>query len=390
MTVRYSIDRDRVDALVKDGLAQVTKHPERDLWIANYSDHCARSRLWRVDDLLLDLRGLVFDASGQVVARGWRKFFNVSEWEGVGLDDLAALGGDFEVAEKLDGSLILAFTDPKDNALIVASRGSFVSSHAQEAEAYLRATYPDFVARSEAFARMAEGVPIWTCLFEWTGPQNRHVVRYDQPALTLIGIVEPYSGHEVSYARLARWASDHGVPAVQALAYDDWGAFYERVGKVERPNAEGYVIHWPAKQVRVKVKHEEYLRLHRIIFGLSGRAIWEVLREAGGFGKVQELIAALDEEDGDWVRAVSDGLIAAHADLTTRAYKFLHALIHEGVDTHDRASRGLIARRVIAEQPDIQHVVFTILDDKDPRAVAWRGLEPASAPLRGQKGRVEA
>lgn len=384
------IDMTRLQKLIDDGLAVKAKHPTRDLWILNYSDHCTRARLWKVDELLFDLRATVIDASGTVVAKGWRRFFNVSEWEGVGLDDLAALGGDFEVAEKLDGSLILAFTDPQDNALVVASRGSFVSSHAQEAEAYLRATYPDFVTHSEAFARMTEGAPIWTCLFEWTGPQNRHVVRYGQPALTLIGIVEPCSGHEVSYAQLARWASDHGVPTVQALAYDDWGTFYERVGKVERPNAEGYVIHWPRQQVRVKVKHEEYLRLHRIIFGLSERAIWEVLREEGGFRKVQELIAALDEEDGDWVRAVADGLIEAHGILVTRAYKFLHALIGAGIDTHNRANRGMIARRVIAEQPDIQHIVFTILDEKDPRAVAWRGLEPAAAPLRGRKERVQA
>lgn len=384
------IDLTRLQTLIDDGLAVKTKHPTRDLWILNYSDHCTRARLWKVDELLFDLRATVIDANGTVVARGWRRFFNVGEWEGVGLADLAALGGDFEVAEKLDGSLILVFADPTDNTLIVASRGSFASPHAQGAEAYLRATYPDYVKRTEAFARFTAGTPIWTCLFEWTGPQNRHVVRYEQPALTLVGIVEPYSGHEVSYAQMARWADDYGLPVVPALVHDDWGTFYEQTGKVERPNAEGYVIHWPRQQVRAKIKHEEYMRLHRIIFGLSERAVWEMLREAGGFGKVQELIGHLDDDDGAWVRTVSDGLIAAHTDLTTRAYKFLHALIHEGVDTHDRASRGLIARRVIAEQPDIQHVVFTILDDKDPRAVAWRGLEPQANTMRGNGARGEA
>lgn len=57
------------------GLVRMQKHPEHDLWIANYTPECQYNRHW--DPVTLMARGLVVDQSG-VVARGPIKFFN---WE---------------------------------------------------------------------------------------------------------------------------------------------------------------------------------------------------------------------------------------------------------------------------------------------------------------------
>lgn len=38
---------------------------------------------------------------------------------------------------------------------------------------------------------------------------------------------------------------------------------------IERPNREGFVIRFEFSNLRVKVKHEDYKRLHRIITGVA-------------------------------------------------------------------------------------------------------------------------
>ena len=102
-------------------------HPELPLTIWNYTNKVQYEGLW--DEITMTCRGLVTDAEGNIVARPFKKFFNLEENKHVATKE-------FEVFEKLDGSLIILFN--YQNHWITASRGSFTSEQALKANELLK------------------------------------------------------------------------------------------------------------------------------------------------------------------------------------------------------------------------------------------------------------
>ena len=84
----------------KDGLLHKQTHPTYDLTIWNYSQKVQYEKLW--DDITMQCRGLVTNSKGQIVARPFKKFFNLEEMD-------SPPSGEFKVYEKMDGSLGILF-----------------------------------------------------------------------------------------------------------------------------------------------------------------------------------------------------------------------------------------------------------------------------------------
>ncbi len=105
----------------QNGLLHKQTHPRLDLTIWNYSPKVQYERLW--DDITLQCRGLVTNSKGEIVARPFKKFFNYEEHKPGDLPN-----EDFEVYEKMDGSLGILFY--YENKWIMATRGSFTSEQA--------------------------------------------------------------------------------------------------------------------------------------------------------------------------------------------------------------------------------------------------------------------
>ena len=61
----------------EEGLVYKQVHPTLPLTIWNYSEKVQYENLW--DDVTLQTRGLVTDDKGNVVARPFKKFFNIEE-----------------------------------------------------------------------------------------------------------------------------------------------------------------------------------------------------------------------------------------------------------------------------------------------------------------------
>ena len=76
----------------------------------------------------------------------------------------------------------------------------------------------------------------------------------------------------------------------------------------EEANREGYVLRfWPSNK-RVKIKFNEYVRLHRLLTGFSNIDIWEYLKD----GKdVNELLENVPDEFDKWVK---DTISSLHYD----------------------------------------------------------------------------
>lgn len=143
------------------------QHPTLPLIIWNYTQKVQYEGLW--DDVTTICRGLVTDTSGNIVSRGFPKFFNIEENRHTPTDD-------FELFEKLDGQYIGCFWHKGE--MVVNSRGSFTSPYALEAKRILDEVYTFFEPSC---------VHNLTYCFELIGFEQI-VVSYPEPDLVLTGI----------------------------------------------------------------------------------------------------------------------------------------------------------------------------------------------------------
>ena len=336
-------EREYLDA-VDAGHIRVQRHPELPLFVANYTDKTVWDRAWT--DATKACRGLIFDDEGLVVARPFAKFFN--HGEDVDLD-LSTLG-EPKVYEKRDGSLGTLHPLP-DGSWAVATRGSFQSEQAVWATEWLRREMPDFAPE-----------PGTTQLVEIIYPQNRIVVDYHGwEGLVSLAVIDNATGRTL-WDKSPGWTGE--VVEEHTLTLDD-----VLTGE-DRPNREGYVLHFPNHDVRVKIKHGEYVRLHHIVTGATELAVWRAITEGDGIGKM------LDGAPDD-LRVWVDGVVKKFEDTAAtwserREAEYSIAIM--GLRDPKGADRREFAAR--ATQHIEPGALFTLLDGKQIRGVALARLRP--------------
>lgn len=304
----------------KDGLLHKQTHPTLDLTIWNYSPKVQYEKLW--DDITLQCRGLVTNSKGKIVARPFKKFFNYEEYKPEEIPN-----EDYVVYEKMDGSLGILFyyeeelsderryniwfnnnyetgmerffnpnnipdydnpyyepTPKTKGEWILATRGSFTS--------------PQSIKGKEILDR--HDISAWrkdnTYLFEIIYPENRIVVDYGgEEKLVVLGAIHTETGDEISDMGLS-YMGESGFEIV--TTYKTWGEGYEILKEEISKDREGYVIRFK-NGFRMKIKGDEYVRLHRILTNVSNRDIWEYLKDNKPF---DELLEKVPDEFNNWVR----------------------------------------------------------------------------------------
>ena len=176
-----------LEKLHKLGYIKGQKHPTLPLTIWNYTINVQYNNLWDLHPLIPQCRGLVTDDNtGEIVARPFKKFFNIEEQKHKATKD-------FTVYEKLDGSLIIMFF--YEGQWRVASRGSFISDQAEKAIEIL------YESINEVLANPLD--EDYTFMFEVIYPENRIVVDYgNSERLVMLGAIRTSDGYEMSYNEL--------------------------------------------------------------------------------------------------------------------------------------------------------------------------------------------
>jgi hypothetical protein len=316
---------EKLEKYYEEGLLIKQTHPTKDLTIWNYTQKVQYEKLW--DEVTLQCRGLVTNSKGEIVARPFKKFFNLEE-----IDSLPS--GDFKVYEKLDGSLGILFyyetelsderryniwfnknyetgmerffnpnnlpdydnpyyepTPKKEGEWILASRGSFIS------EQSIRGTE---ILKKYNLSPLSHE---YTYLFEIIYPSNRIVVDYgEDEKLILLGIVHNTIDDFELPLDNATFIEETGFEIVKEYNLGD--NIHLLKNTISNDN-EGYVLKFNNRPIqRIKIKGDEYVRLHRIITNISNRDIWEYLKE----GKpLDELLEKVPDEFYNWVKdTVSD------------------------------------------------------------------------------------
>ena len=226
--------------------------PER-LLLYVYSDRCVYEAAW--DEVTIAARGLILDpVARRIVATPFPKFFNLGE--GIqALPDVA-----FETTEKLDGSLIIIFHHA--GQWRTATKGAFDSWQAVWAAGHLA---------GHDLAALRPGI---TYLAEAIHPDNRIVVRYDSAELVMLAAYQP-DGSELPYGDVVQVAAAVGWRAAQRVGFASMAELVLHAKRLPR-SEEGFVLRFD-NGLRLKVKGDEYKRIHALISRVTPLAMWEAL-----------------------------------------------------------------------------------------------------------------
>jgi hypothetical protein len=326
--------------LAADGRVATTPGPDG-LTLFNYTDRTVWERLWCPDTLAA--RGLVLDEHGAIIARPWPKFFNVGE-PGFAPDDLPAEVP--ELSDKHDGSLVIVFWNPKRERWQAVTRGSWDNPQTRFANDWLAERSPDWPRE-------------FTYLFELVAPWNRIVLIYERADMIFLGRVNNITGQDCSYAEAEAMGRGVGLTTVgwRRGPLDSVNAADQTI-----TDAEGFVVRY-SNGLRVKVKYAEYLRLHKLMTGLSVLAIWEGL--SAGKDQAPE---GVPDEFMAWWQQHRDAMVGAYRDIEGRAKAVFDST------PKDQPRKGIAA--VFTRDKALAPVLFAMLDGKDHAPVIWKQVRP--------------
>jgi T4 RnlA family RNA ligase len=311
----------------------VQKHPSEELYIYNYTPKAQFEKLW--DEITLQCRGLILTAEGKIAARPFRKFFNLDEHLPHEIPNEA-----FEVYEKMDGSLGIIYWI--NDVPYIASRGSFDSDQARKATQLLHTKFAQAIPRLQKEN---------TYLFEIIYPGNRIVVDYgDTETLVLLAVIETQTGkdlplHEIGFPLVKRYHGLRDINVLKSLTED---------------NREGFVLKFESG-FRVKVKFEEYVRLHRILTGVSNQLIWEMLKNHTSLDAILERVP---DEFYTWVKQTRDTLLATYTAIKDQCKQDFKVL-------ESRKTNALYF--LTCRYPSI---LFAMLDGHDYSSLIWKLIKP--------------
>jgi RNA ligase len=338
--------KEKLDGLVKEGWLISQVHPTLDLTIYNYSQKTQYEGYWNEDTL--SARGIVLNSKGKVVTRPFNKFFNAEE---VKPEDMPY--ETFEVYEKMDGSLGIFFwyVDDITETLhpVFASRGSFTSEQAVKGwEMLQKLPYRELVYGH-------------THMFEIIYPENRIVVNYgDVEKLVLLGVIETASGREISRINI----EEHLGNSFELVKMYNFTDSWKELKGHNEDNREGYVLRY-ANGFRMKVKFEEYVRLHRIITQISTTDIWEMLKNNEPMDKLLEMVP---DEFYNWVRMTVNELNSSY-EMLENEYKWIFKILNRSIN--DRKTFAEYALKY--KYPSL---LFSMLDGRDYSQNIWKLIKP--------------
>ncbi len=383
---------------IEKGLVIKQVHPTLPLSIYNYSRTCQYGRLW--DGITLNCRGLVLDNEGNVIAKPFPKFFNYEEHTAEEIPNEL-----FDVYEKMDGSLGICFYYERELTYVeryklwfngnyetgmeyceeivpnfddpyfhptpttkgewhIATRGSFVSEQAVKGKELLG---------KYNFHKLHTG---YTYLFEIIYKENRIVCDYDFEDVVLLGVINTKTGIEVNLhsdtedVRIQNIVKNIGLNVV--TRYNTFGEGFDELKREISNSKEGYVIRF-RNGMRMKIKGDEYVRLHRILTNFSTTDIWELLRTGGN---LDEFLDRVPDEFDNWVRLTMLELQSQFESIKFRSVTdFEYYKIQSNGDKKEFA--------LLIKNNDYRSILFAMWDGKSYDDTIWKMIKPVwSKPFR--------
>jgi RNA ligase len=321
-----------LDKMIFDGFIKKTKHPIYDIYILNYTPKTQYENFW--NETTLSCRGLVVDKDNQILSRCFKKFFNYHEVKSY-VDSLLP-NLNYSIYEKIDGSLGISYF--VNNNFYIATRGSFDSSQAIRANKILE----------NKNIKLDKNL---TYLFEIVYPENTIVVNYGQKEdLVLLSVIETSTNKEIDIHE-----NNFGFNTCKKI---NCNSIYELDKNLN--NFEGYVVKFE-NNYRFKIKLDEYVRLHKILFGVSSRDIWSCLASGSGLQ-----LEGVPDEIFKWIREVEQSILSNYKKVESLCKKDFSSIKNK--DRKDFALKALKCSH--------PSVLFRMYDNKPYDNIVWDIIKP--------------
>lgn len=359
----------------ENGLLYKQTHPTLPLTIWNYSEKVQYEGLW--DEVTVQCRGLITENNtGKVLVRPFTKFFNYEEVVG---KNVIPLKGDYVyVQEKMDGSLGILFY--YEGEWIMATRGSFTSEQAIRGMEILKERYPVFDR-----AWLQE----YAYLVELIYPENRIVVDYGKEKITFLSAVlnEGFTGWKSTDETELHWTMSCSIFAANGIKKSDIvkteqhfnfsDELYKSLKEKNENNKEGFVLRFFPGNFRMKIKFEDYVRLHKIMTNISTTAVWEVLSNGG---TMDDLLKDVPDEFYDKIREYENKLVGQHDTLMNEYQWIFNKIRNVYFETHQKEfNRREFAE--LAKRYKHPSLLFGLLDGKDVSPTIWKLIRPEFCKL---------
>lgn len=315
-------------------------HPKfSNIVILNYTNLAIYEKRWNT--VTEHSRGLIINEDeGTILALPFKKFFNYGEMECI-----IPVEEEVEITVKQDGSLGISYF--LDGEINWSTKGTFESE-----QAYMAKKIWD-----DKYSHLNIVGSTTTLLVEIIYPKNRIVVDYGEMTdLVLLGAYDLITGKEFSYDDLKVISNNLGMPLTERFigSLDDLLEVVENLDS----NNEGFVAHWRKSGLRLKFKGEEYLKIHRIAYGLSYKRAVQYWKD----GELRQLIESVPEEFRRGIESVAnkcDILFNVIKDNATHVFK-------EIPKAFGRKQFSLWVQSELQFSPDIySKLMYMLLDNKD-------------------------
>ena len=339
---------DEYFAAVERGEVSALYSPDRKYVKFKYTAQAIYSSCW--NHVTLHARGHVFNVStGECVLRPWDKFFNYSELvlsdnsftpiyhasaeEGMFFPQnnksktLQGELGHFIATDKLDGSLCIAGL--VDGKPMVTSSGAIHSEHSEWSRKWLEGH--DILGKLE---------PGLTYMFETIADIFLHPIRYNYEGCTLLGIIDNATGNEMRFEYVERITQKWNIATPQRLDVTSLEDAQEFVSKLPA-NKEGIVITFE-NGFKVKMKGEEFLKVHKLFHGLTPGFLMENF-DIDTMTFPESIMSVIPEEFTD-LKKFASNFVRDYADLLARAIGYAHLWNFMGLEqgTAYRKTRDLL------------------------------------------------
>lgn len=364
--------REALQKYIDDGLISEQVHPENsNVRIYNYTQKCQYSGTW--DEVTMKCRGLIYNwETNEQLSNPIPKFFNYEEHTQKGELIPTEIPNVFQ---KMDGWLGILYW--LDGEPWIATRGSFASTGAVWATKWFRDNID--------WENMSHD---WTHVFEIITPITKIVVHYPFEGLVWLTARDIFNDIDavsclhknVIPGLIPKLRGGDDIKRASSVPHYE----YDTLKAQEKPNEEGFVLVYPSG-LRLKIKFEEYKRLHRILTNVSPKSIWEACRDGQNF---DGMLKGVPDEFFKWVNETRDKFLKEYKEIEDQAKEEFHEVIVraskkvDSVETPLEGGSNITAEVTRADMAqEIKKMTnpgigFSLLDKRFYSHIIWKLIKP--------------
>lgn len=334
--------------LYEEGILKMNKYKDQ-LYVFCYSPRCQYEKLW--DDITINMRGIVLDIEGNVIAPCMPKFFNLNEVPETQPENLPK-DMPYVIQNKADGSLIHTFYNPFEKRWQHTSKCSFDNEYIDAANLILPPAVLEYIGLRKDYTLASE-------------------IRFDSDPMRRVTKMK-----EGMYGITAWRVSSEGVNELPPCRSSDIFEFVKipTVGDIpttledamdtfqDLENTEGYVIRYE-NNFRFKLKTPWYLSLNRAIdhFSTPEEARKTVKTCLANCGMSTEWIKFLPDELWEEAEAIAEDVVTSH--------KKLEKEVDDLYNLHYSDNRKEFALRV--KDLPLAPILFNKYSGKEYKELLW-------------------